>query len=90
MKRYCEEYSIAADIAWTEEARIYGDNWYRFLGSCVASLGTESGSNIFDETGKIQEAITAELRQNPATPYETIWKKYRLKMTYHGIISIKV
>jgi hypothetical protein len=86
IKRYCEEYSIAADIAWTEEARIYGDNWYRFLGSCVASLGTESGSNIFDETGKIQEAITAELRQNPSTPYEIIWEKYLAD--HEGIVKM--
>ena len=37
---------LRCDIAWTEPERIYGEAWYRFLGSARATLGTESGASI--------------------------------------------
>jgi glycosyltransferase involved in cell wall biosynthesis len=53
MKRICAERSLAADIDVTEESRIYGEDWYRFIGSARATLGTESGSNVFDFDGEL-------------------------------------
>jgi hypothetical protein len=76
MKQLCAEYGISEDIAWREEDRIYGDDWYRFLGSCVATLGTESGANVFDDEGSIRAAVKGELQRKPDTSYEEIWDKY--------------
>jgi hypothetical protein len=53
MLRICQERGLATDIALNEESRIYGDGWFDFLGSCRATLGTESGSNIFDFDGQL-------------------------------------
>ena len=35
-------------IEWEANKRICGDKRYIFLSNCKATLGTESGSNIFD------------------------------------------
>lgn len=67
---------IAADIAWTEDSRIYGEEWYAFIRSCRAMLGTESGSNVFDETGELREAIQAFQTRNPSAGYDAIWNRF--------------
>ena len=54
---YCQKYEIEADIQWEEAERVYGLNWYRLLETGVATLGTESGSNVFDEYGHIRERV---------------------------------
>lgn len=37
---------LVLDIATSEDKRIYGEDWYRFIASCRATLGTESGTEI--------------------------------------------
>ena len=39
---------LRVDIETSEESRIYGDDWYRFLGRCRATLGVESGVSFMD------------------------------------------
>lgn len=53
MKKLCAARGFETDIATDEKSRIYGDAWFRFLGSCRATLGSESGSNVFDFDGKV-------------------------------------
>ncbi len=53
VRRMAAERGLPVDIAVDEESRIYGDDWYRFLGSARATLGTESGSNVFDFDGEL-------------------------------------
>jgi hypothetical protein len=53
MKRLAKHRGLNVDIEVESEHRIYGNAWYRFLGSCHATLGTESGSNVFDEDNTI-------------------------------------
>lgn len=60
MREVCVERGIAHDIEWSDDKRIYGDAWYDFLGSCRATLGSESGSNVFDFDGAV-EAKQVEL-----------------------------
>lgn len=51
VKRACEERGLPCNIDWSDDSRIYGKDWFRFIGSCRATLGTESGSNVFDYDG---------------------------------------
>lgn len=53
VRAYCESHGFACDIAWTEEARIYGTKWLEFVASCRSMLGSESGSNVFDFSGSL-------------------------------------
>jgi hypothetical protein len=69
MKEICDERGIATDIAMDEDSRIYGTAWLDFIGNCRAMLGSESGSNIFDFDGKIEERFQTlaklKLGRNP-------------------------
>ena len=40
--------ALRVDIATSEEGRLYGEAWYRFLGRCKAVLGVESGTSYID------------------------------------------
>jgi hypothetical protein len=54
MKRRADEAGIAADIEFDDSHRIYGPDWYRFIASCRATLGSESGANVFDDDGSLR------------------------------------
>lgn len=66
VKTYCDANGLPTDIAWTEEARLYGDSWVQFLQSCRAMLGSESGSNVFNWEGKLDDEIAQWRKANPA------------------------
>ena len=54
MRRLAETRGLPVDIEVDDAKRIYGNDWYRFLGSCRATLGTESGANVFDFDGSLK------------------------------------
>ena len=40
--------TLKPDIECEEQKRIYGDEWYQFIGNCRGVLGVEAGVSIFD------------------------------------------
>jgi hypothetical protein len=76
MRRICEARDLPCDIEWDDSKRIYGAGWFEFLASARATLGTESGANVFDEDGTLRQAISQELRRDPLATYEKIRDKY--------------
>jgi hypothetical protein len=69
----CAARGIPHDIAMDDASRIYGDAWYRFLGSSRTMLGSESASNAFDFDGDLDEEIKAFKRTHRRLPrYEEI------------------
>jgi glycosyltransferase involved in cell wall biosynthesis len=46
---------LQLDISSRWEDRIYGAGWVDFLTSCKATLGVESGSNLFDFDGGVEQ-----------------------------------
>jgi hypothetical protein len=54
MCEICRERGIRHDIETSDAKRIYGEAWYDFLGQCRSTLGTESGSNVFDFDGALE------------------------------------
>jgi len=72
MKEICEARQLSADIEWDNAHRIYGESWYQFVESCKAMLGTESGSNVFDDYGDVRKAIEGAVKRNPNVSYEQI------------------
>lgn len=75
MREICTERGLVTDIAWEEGDRIYG-GWFDFLGRCKATLGTESGSNVFDFDGTLAASVQAEMRRDPKITYAEIHRKY--------------
>ncbi|WP_456709908.1 glycosyltransferase [Bradyrhizobium sp. USDA 4452] len=63
---------LPVDIEVDDSQRIYGKDWYRFLGSCRATLGTESGANVFDDHGELKRLAT----QHSAMPFAEFALRY--------------
>jgi hypothetical protein len=72
VRSVCEQQGLPVDIEWTEDKRIYGRNWNDFLQSARATLGTESGANVFDMDGTIAERMNAVLQKSPDLTYEEV------------------
>jgi hypothetical protein len=71
-----ERHGLRCDISWREEDRLYGDAWVRFLVSCRAVLGAESGASVCDFTGDIQLRVEAHVRQAPDTSFAELRRLY--------------
>lgn len=72
MKAIAEARQLPVDIEVDDSRRIYGDAWYEFLGSARATLGTESGANVFDYDGLLRKEIRQLKAANPNITFEAI------------------
>jgi hypothetical protein len=72
MAEICAARNIPHDIAMDDASRIYGDGWFKFLGSSRTMLGSESGSDAFDFDGCLMEEIEAftNAHRRPPTYHE--------------------
>jgi len=55
--------SLKLDVKTGEEDRIYGDDWYRFMGNCRFVLGVEAGVSIVDLDGKVR-CLVSQAKEN--------------------------
>jgi hypothetical protein len=69
VRAYCVAQKIPHDIEWDDAHRIYGEQWLSFLGQCKATLGTESGANVFDYDGSLRQKYNDLLRSRPDVNY---------------------
>lgn len=74
VKNYCRKHGITCDIEWDESSRIYGEAWYKFIGSAKAMLGSESGSNVFDWNGDLQQVIDCYRKDQPNATDKDIYR----------------
>jgi hypothetical protein len=79
---------LQCDIAWAEIDRVYGEDWYRLLGSARATLGTESGASIVDFDGSVERRTNAYLDAHPAASFEEVERE--LLAPYEGNARIEV
>lgn len=66
---------LTLDIGVDEDLRLYGDDWYRFLGSCRAVLGVEAGVSIFDIDDQVGPATEAFLARHPNASFAEVEEK---------------
>jgi hypothetical protein len=66
---------LALDIDSDEGSRLYGDAWYRFLGSCKAVLGVEAGVSIFDLDGRTRIAVEKLRSREPDLSFEGVSRR---------------
>lgn len=78
---------LRCDIGWTEAERIYGDDWYRFLGSARATLGTESGASIVDFDGTLQKRTESYLREHPGATFEELQAAFLAPFEGNAVIQ---
>jgi hypothetical protein len=84
---YCRKRHIPCDIAWSESSRIYGDDWYRFIGSTKAMLGSESGSNVFDWDGSLEGEISSYRQSNPGCSDDDIYRDVVAAREVDGLMN---
>lgn len=87
VRAYCRDHGIPCDIAWDESARIYGDKWYRFIASAKAMLGTESGSNVFDWDGTLEQEISRYRVINPGRSDDEIYSAVVASRELDGLMN---
>jgi hypothetical protein len=63
---------LVCDLSYREEDRLYGERWIRFLSSCKAMLGVESGAIVFDFSGRIQSSVEEYVRRKPEATFEEV------------------
>jgi hypothetical protein len=64
-KRWATARGLRCDISLREQDRLYGDAWTRFLNDCRASIGTESGANVFDPDNSLPEKVWRFVLRHP-------------------------
>ena len=87
VRNYCRKHGVVCDIEWDEGSRIYGDNWYKFIGSSKAMLGSESGSNVFDWNGDLQQIIELYSKAWPNATEEDIYRGVIEKCDIDGLMN---
>lgn len=65
VKEYCIKNNVPCDIEWGEEKRLYGTSWNNFLYSCRSLLGSESGCNVFDWDGTLDQEVAEYRKLHP-------------------------
>ncbi|WP_338880509.1 hypothetical protein WHX56_03825 [Achromobacter veterisilvae] len=75
VKELAQARGLNVDIEVDDSKRIYGMDWYRFMGSARATLGTESGSNVFDFDGTLRSKIEKILDANPGASFDDLYRE---------------
>nr|ABQ76012.1 hypothetical protein [uncultured haloarchaeon] len=80
---------LSTDISVEYRDRLYGDDWWQFLGNCRACLGTEGGSSTFDLDGSLFEHHKEVMDSNPSISYdeykEQVLSEYNRDIGYRTI-----
>lgn len=89
VRRLALKHGVAVDIEVDDSKRIYGSDWYRFIGSARATLGTESGSNVFDIDGSLAK-LASEQKDLPFEAFAERYLKGREGLVTMNQVSPKI
>lgn len=87
VKAYCQRQGLEHDIAWSEESRIYGPAWPKFVASCRSMLGSESGSNVFDWDGTLSRELEAYKQQHPGAGEQELYEAVVARHEVPGLMN---
>lgn len=83
-----EKYGLRCNISWRENDRIYGKEWIKFISSCKAMLGTESGASITDFDGSVEMKVQEYLAKIPKADFFEVQRE--VLQPYEENVPIKV
>ncbi|WP_260293645.1 glycosyltransferase [Sedimenticola hydrogenitrophicus] len=75
-KRRAEGTGLKLDLSTREGERLYGDAWSKFVASCRAVIGVESGASIIDFDGKLEHRVEAYTSKYPDATFEEVSEKF--------------
>jgi hypothetical protein len=70
------KFGLVVNSSTLESDRIYGADWIKFIQSCKAVLGVESGASVFDFSGEIQKNVEAHKSRDPDATFEELQNLY--------------
>lgn len=71
-REFASDSGLRLDIATDEGSRVYGQDWYRFLGRCRAILGVESGTSYIDLEDQVYEEYRQRLHDGALVTLEAL------------------
>lgn len=63
---------LSTDISLRNEDVLSGDDWFRFLLRCRATVGVEGGASLCDADGSVKAAVDAYVKEHPHASFEEI------------------
>lgn len=85
---HAARHGLRTNIAWQEDARIYGSDWFEFISSCRVTLGTESGASITDFDGSLERLVAEYQHEHPDADF---WEIHgALLQPYEGNVMMNV
>lgn len=63
---------LRTDISTDPSDVFDGDDWYRFLGSCRATLGQKGGASLCDPDGSIHRRVLEFLGKHPGADFDEV------------------
>jgi hypothetical protein len=71
-QREAPGHGLEVDISTRNEDTLYGNDWYRFLGSCRYTIGVEGGASLLDRDGSIKEGTERYLEEHPGASFDQV------------------
>ncbi|MDR0605868.1 MAG: hypothetical protein LBG80_16380 [Bacteroidales bacterium] len=86
IRQYAEQRGFKTNISSRWEDRFMGNAWLKFLGNCKATLGVESGSDLVDRNGQIEQELNNFIKRNPKVDDKQILE---FLAPYEGILCYR-
>jgi len=67
---------LKCDLSYDESKRLYGKRWVKFLTSCKATLGVESGASVIDFTGDVQRQVERHQKRYPKASFGEVRERF--------------
>jgi len=75
-KPIAEKAGLKTNLSYAEHDRLYGQDWAKFMTSCQAMLGTESGTSVIDFSGQLEQRVERYMLFHPFAQYEQVQNKF--------------
>lgn len=85
-QRFANKSGLILDISTNESDRLYGKDWIKFLSSCRAVIGTESGASIADFDGELERKVNTYVYLHPQASFNEVYELF-LK-PYEGSLKL--
>ena len=60
---------LNVDISVNARDTLLGDDWFKFLLACRATVGVEGGASVLDRDGSVRKTVEAYLKDHPAAGF---------------------
>lgn len=63
---------LTVDCSLDARDTLLGDDWFKFLLDCRATIGVEGGASVLDHDGSVKRAVEAYVKDHPAADFEEV------------------